>query len=464
MQNSLELLMPAGSRSKMKLALSYGADAVYLGPPFFSLRARDNHFHDEELQQSIAEVHALNKKVYMTLNIFARNRKLKPFSERVQTFAAMKPDAFIMSDPGFASIAKELAPEIPIHLSVQANCMNWKSVQFWQKSLGIERVILSRELAIEEIAEIKQRVPDIELEAFVHGSICIAYSGRCLLSSYMDRRDANQGVCDNSCREKFNVYTSNTEFAIREIAQGKNTKSSCQSSSNQDLYQIEEDEHGTYILNAKDLCMIEHLKPLIDAGVISFKVEGRTKSEFYAAMIARAYRGALDDVQNSRPFNESWLRELNKLSNRGYHTGFMLGTPSSEGQNYETSQQMQANIRFIGYIQGDADVLGYPVQIKNKVSVGQKIILVEPNQNYQNIENPQVLTVQAITNLKGQSKTEVHSGSGLFLIQFQEKHEIKPFSLLIAQDELHNFQTLEPNQVLAKVKSQLDSFNAELGV
>ncbi len=181
---TLELLMPAGSTRKMKLAYDFGADAVYLGPPLYSLRARENEFQKEILAKSIEEAHARNKKVYMTLNIFARNRKLKPFSEDVLAYAAMKPDAFIMSDPGLISIAREKAPEIPVHLSVQANCMNWQSVKFWQKSLGVERIILSRELAIQEISEIKNRVPDIELEAFIHGSICIAYSGRCLLSSY----------------------------------------------------------------------------------------------------------------------------------------------------------------------------------------------------------------------------------------------------------------------------------------
>ncbi|MDX9731328.1 MAG: U32 family peptidase, partial [Bdellovibrionales bacterium] len=204
-KNSLELLMPAGSSRKMRLALDYGADAVYLGPPLYSLRARTNDFNEETLRDAITYAHDRQKKVYMTLNIFSRNRKIQPFTRDITTYASMKPDAFIISDPGLAAIAKELAPEIPIHLSVQANCMNWRAVKFWQQSLGVERVILSRELSITEIATIKDRVPDMELEAFVHGSICIAYSGRCLLSSYMNRRDANQGVCDNSCREKYRV-------------------------------------------------------------------------------------------------------------------------------------------------------------------------------------------------------------------------------------------------------------------
>jgi putative protease len=236
MQSKLELLMPAGSPRKLRLALEYGADAVYLGPPQFSLRARKNDFSTAEIEKAIQHTHALGKKVYLALNIFARNRKLKSFSEALQNYARFQPDAFIVSDPGLATICKEVAPQIPLHLSVQANCMNWQAVKFWNQSLGFERVILSRELSIAEIAEIKQRVPDVELEAFVHGSICIAYSGRCLLSSYMSRRDANQGVCDNSCREKYKLLSENETFLEDQRDPGA-------------LYPIEEDEHGTYISN-----------------------------------------------------------------------------------------------------------------------------------------------------------------------------------------------------------------------
>lgn len=411
-ENQLELLMPAGSVAKMKLTLDYGADAVYLGPPLYSLRARENHFQQEELKNSIEYVQSKNRKAYMTLNIFSRNRKLKPFSEDILEFAKMKPNAFIISDPGLASITKELAPEIPIHLSVQANCMNWQSVKFWQKSLGVERVILSRELSINEIAEIKQRVPEMELEAFVHGSICIAYSGRCLLSSYMDKRDANQGVCDNSCREKYHLHEQ--DYYIEDKL--NNTG---------ELYQIEEDEHGTYILNAKDLCMVEHLKPLIDAGVISFKVEGRTKSEFYAAMVARSYRGALDDIIAGRPYNPIWREELNKLSNRGYHTAFMMGNPSSEGQNYNTSNQYNDKIKLLGIVSESLSSGHILVDIKNKISTGQKLSALSPDGSQSDI------TVDSITTQTGESKSEVHSGSGKFFIKFKNLKNISERSLLI---------------------------------
>lgn len=411
--SKIELLMPAGSVKKMELTLDYGADAVYLGPPLYSLRARENHFDDEQLSQAISSVHAKGKKVYMTLNIFSRNRKLNPFREDILSFAKMRPDAFIMSDPGLASLAKELAPEIPIHLSVQANCMNWESVLFWKRSLGIERVILSRELSIQEISEIKQRVPDIELEAFVHGSICIAYSGRCLLSSYMDKRDANQGVCDNSCREKYRVFSEGDELLIEDP---KNNPGS--------LYPIEEDEHGTYILNAKDLCMIEHLDKLISAGVISFKVEGRTKSEFYAAMIARAYRGALDDCLSGRSFNPQWRESLDLLTSRGYHTGFMLGLPGSHGQNYQHSTSYNKNVKFAGLIHSK-DTQGYVVDVKNRIDKNCLLEVIQPN------GSKVTHKVQAIVNLASEEKDSVHSGSGKHFVRFEESCDLQPNSLLL---------------------------------
>jgi putative protease len=410
--NNLELLMPAGSVTKMNLALDYGADAVYLGPPLYSLRARENHFQDEELKQSIESVHARQKKAYMTLNIFSRNRKLKPFSEDIKTYASMKPDAFIISDPGLASIAKELAPEIPIHLSVQANCMNWQSVKFWQRSLGVERVILSRELSIHEITEIKNQVPEMELEAFIHGSICIAYSGRCLLSSYMDKRDANQGVCDNSCREKYKIHEKEMYIEDDINNPGK-------------LYQVDEDQHGTYILNAKDLCMIEHLDALVKAGVISFKVEGRTKSEFYAAMVARSYRGALNDVVAGHPFNPQWMDELNKLSNRGYHTAFMLGVPEAQGQNYETSNQYNEKIKFLGLVkEGTASDL-LKVEVKNKIEPHQQIQIISPN------GESNTVMVEQILNSEGLEKSSVHSGSGIFQIKMNKQLNLQKNSILL---------------------------------
>lgn len=401
----LELLMPAGSTRKMELAIDYGADAVYLGPPLYSLRARDNDFDEEHLASAINYVHQRNKKVYMTLNIFPRNRKVQPFIRDVPKYAAMKPDAFIISDPGFVAIARELAPEIPVHLSVQANCMNWRSVKFWQESLGVERIILSRELAVTEIRAIKDKVPDMELEAFVHGSICMAYSGRCLLSSYMNRRDPNQGVCDNSCREKYKVHY---------LEDTKNNPG--------ELYEVVEDEHGTYFMNSKDLCMIDHMQELIDAGVISFKVEGRTKSEFYAAMVARSYRGALDDLYAGRPQNPIWSEELHKLTNRGYHTGFMLGDPGTRGQNYDKSTANLDSRRFLGLVEEPSasdtaiSATSILVDIRNKIAVGNVVEAITPR------GESLYKKVLSITSLKGETKEAVHPGSGKFHIGFESDH------------------------------------------
>ena len=274
-----ELLMPAGTFQKMEYAFAYGADAVYLGVPVFSLRARDNDFDHDELKRAVSFAHAQNKKVYVTANIFSRNSKINRFELELDSIMECSPDAMIMSDPGLMASFRERYPDVPVHLSVQANCMNWQSVKFWNRSLNVSRIILSRELTIDEIAEIKQRVPEVELEAFVHGSICIAYSGRCMLSSYMSTRDANSGVCDNTCREKFKTHTYLED--LRNPGE---------------MYPIEEDSEGTYIMNAKDLCLIEHLGALRDAGVCSFKAEGRTKSLNYAALVARAYRQAIDDL------------------------------------------------------------------------------------------------------------------------------------------------------------------------
>lgn len=424
LKDNLELLMPAGSLKKLKMTLAYGADAVYLGPPLFSLRARENHFGNEELKAGIDYAHSLGKKAYMTLNIFARNRKLKPLENEIEDYRKMKPDAFIMSDPGFASMVREAAPEIPIHLSVQANCTNWQSVKFWQRSLGIERVILSRELSIEEITEIKNRVPEMELEAFVHGSICIAYSGRCLLSSYMDKRDANQGVCDNSCREKYKLFE--RDYFIQENSPGMLNQMESP------IFQIDEDEHGTYVLNAKDLCMIEHLDKLKSAGVISFKVEGRTKSEFYAAMVARSYRGAIDDLQNNKVFNPYWLNELNKLSNRGYHTGFMLHEPRAEAQNYQSSTIYNDKIKLLGISKKLNDSSGIGIEVKNKLQTNQIVeVITAKGQSFFD----EVIKIESVE--KGEVK-EVHSGMGLFQVTLKCHQQIPEFSLILSTEDHHS--------------------------
>lgn len=401
-----ELLMPAGSLQKQKYAYAYGADAVYAGVPFFSLRARENEFSLEDLKEGIQLAKDTGKKLYVTANIFARNRKINQFFEQIDQWAELKPDALIMSDPGLMLIVRERHPDLAIHLSVQANCMNWQSVRFWHETAGVERVILSRELNLNEIREIKQRVPTVELEAFVHGAICIAYSGRCMMSSYFSYRDANQGVCDNSCREKFNVYAADKEeqdYYIEDLRdKGK-------------FYQINEDENGTYLMNAKDLCLIEYLREIAEAGVESFKVEGRTKSIYYASLVSRAYRKAIDDMIDGKEFNKDLLKELAKVANRGYDTGFMIPGLNKQKQNYDTSLSRYYSQRFAGLIKPESDVEGYTaVEIRNKVEVGQEAELILPD------GKSRYLKIEAMLNSKKQPIESAHGGAGLAYIRTGE--------------------------------------------
>jgi putative protease len=395
-----ELLMPAGSPEKLRAAFHYGADAVYAGVPLFSLRARENGFDEQSLGEGIAYARVQGKKLYLTANIFAHNLKLKSFRENLARWAAMKPDALIMSDPGLIAMTKEAHPEIPIHLSVQANCMNWQAVKFWQK-VGVSRIILSRELRLQEVKEIRQRVPDIELEAFVHGSVCIAYSGRCLMSHYMSYRDANQGVCDNSCRYGFQVYSDQPphaeqapDFYLKDLRDPES------------LYRIDEDEHGTHLMNAKDLCLIEHLKDLRDAGICSFKVEGRTKSVYYTAMISRVYRKAIDDMTAGRPFDPALGAELQKLSNRKYFSGFMMGTQTSDSINYEPSPRWQQS-HFVGITTGasDADNSVY-FEAKGKFARGDEIEVITP-------EGSHAARVLSLSRGDDEERQQVHPGLGL---------------------------------------------------
>ncbi|WP_347357313.1 U32 family peptidase C-terminal domain-containing protein [Bdellovibrio sp.] len=368
---SPELLMPAGSLEKLKYAYNFGADAVYVGVPLFSLRARENEMTFEDLEKGIQYARENGKQIYVTANIFARNLKLKSFRENFKKWVNLKPDAFIMSDPGLMMIAKEVDPDVNIHLSVQSNCMNWQSVKFWQQQ-GATRIILSRELRLEEIKEIHERVPDIELEAFVHGSICIAYSGRCLLSHYMSYRDANQGVCDNSCRYGYNIYKADTnkeeEFYLEDLR------------NKGEFYQIDEDEHGTYIMNAKDLCVIEHLRELRDAGVCSFKVEGRTKSIYYAAMVSRIYRKAIDDMMAGRDFDRNLLLELDKIANRGYHKGFVAGNLSHHSQEYRHSTSRNYSQKFAGIVLGESDQPGFvKIEARHRLRPEEEVEVISPD-------------------------------------------------------------------------------------
>jgi putative protease len=359
----------------LETALAFGADAVYAGQPRYSLRTRNNSFRDETaLGVGIDYAHARGKQFYVVSNIFPHNAKLKTYLADMAPVIALKPDALIMADPGLIDMIRETWPDMPVHLSVQANTVNYAAVHFWKK-LGISRVILSRELSLDQVAEIRQECPDMELEVFVHGALCIAYSGRCLLSGYFNHRDPNQGTCTNSCRWEFNtkpakVGPDGDVFVLEEPEKRAGSH-----------MPIEQDEHGTYILNSKDLRAIEHVQRLTEIGVDSLKIEGRTKSPYYVARTCQAYSQAIADAVAGRPLNPILLRELDGLANRGYTGGFFERHPDREYQNYLRGHSESDRSLYVG------DVLAYDaegfaeIEVKNKFSVGDRIEIVAPKGN-----------------------------------------------------------------------------------
>lgn len=380
-----ELLSPAGSLKAMRLAFAYGADAVYAGQPRFSLRVRNNEFDLDTLAQGIEEAHALGKKLYVVCNIAPHNSKLKGFVEQMAPIAAMKPDALIVSDPGVIYLLRENFPHLPLHLSVQANTVNWAAVKFWHQ-LGIERVILSRELGITEIREIRERVPEMEIEIFVHGALCMAYSGRCLLSGYFNKRDPNQGACTNACRWEYKVSPA-TEDAVGQINPlPLNDAVMLEEPQRPGEYMpMFEDLHGTYIMNSKDLRAIQHVHELAAMGVHSLKIEGRTKSPYYVARTAQVYRWAIDDAVAGRPFNHELLNELDGMANRGFTEGFLRRHVSpAELQNYATShstgQQQLVGELIDEYTDADGQ-LWANIDVKNRFFTGDSLVLMTPTGN-----------------------------------------------------------------------------------
>ena len=417
---SIELLAPAGNFEKMQFAFAYGADAVYLGIPRFSLRARENRFRTiDDVTRAIDYARQLGKKVYVTANIFPHNRKVRPFLDFIDEFLnRCQPDAWIVSDPGIILSMREKYPEQILHLSVQANTVNYLSVRFWEK-IGIRRIILSRELSINEIKQIRDHCPGIELEAFVHGAICIAYSGRCLISNYLASRDPNQGTCTNSCRWQYRLYE-RAEIQPSDIANSTKEKSVTQSGDDYSYLQseyfleeterrsgalmpIDEDENGTYLMNARDLCAIEHLSELRDAGVDSFKIEGRTKSVYYLATVTRAYHRAIVAMQANRPFDPTLLQELFATANRGFTAGFLKGNPGFSAQKYDSATSENVTHRFSGIVRSyDAEKRLLEVTPKNKIFSGQNLEIFSPKKTIP-------LTVERIYNKKMQ---QIESASG----------------------------------------------------
>lgn len=376
-----ELLAPAGTLKAMRYAFAYGADAVYAGQPRYSLRVRENDFHDPHVMAAaIAEAHALGKRFYLASNIAAHNSKVATYLRDLEPVVAMGPDALIMSDPGLIMLVRERWPQLPVHLSVQANAVNWATVTFWQQ-MGLERIILSRELSIEEVEEIRRRCPDIGLEVFVHGALCIAYSGRCLLSGYFNHRDANQGACTNACRWKYDLQaaTETPEGNIESLPGQVHVIS--QSDKPEEQMAIEEDEHGTYIMNSKDLRAVQHVQRFVEMGLDSLKIEGRTKSHFYVARTVQTYRRAIDDAVTGTPFDLSLMDDLESLSNRGYTEGFYRRHPPGVYQNYEHGASRMERHQFVGEVIEDAD--GWlRIQVKNRFSLGDQLELMTPAGNH----------------------------------------------------------------------------------
>lgn len=424
-----ELLCPAGTFRNMQYAFAYGADAVYAGQARYSLRVRNNDFDEDNLRRGIEYAHSLGKKFYVVVNIQAHNAKLKTFIEDIRPVIEMQPDALIMSDAGMIMMVREHFPDMDIHLSVQANAVNWATVKFWQQ-MGLSRVIISRELSLKEIGQIINEVPDMEMEVFVHGALCMAYSGRCLLSGYINKRDANQGTCTNACRWNYNTYQAtenetgdivpvthslsiNTTaqtvatFDPQTTAEGQTDSQHIQAvnlngdtvmsddfvqAPSDDVVLLEEqnrpgelmamyeDEHGTYIMNSKDLRAVELVPELVNIGVHSLKIEGRTKSHYYVARTAQVYRQAIDDAVAGRPFDTSLISALDGLANRGYTEGFLRRHVHSDYQNYDYGASKTDKQQFVAEvidIKNDRLVL----EIKNKIEVGDTIEIMTPKGN-----------------------------------------------------------------------------------
>ena len=368
----------------MRAAFAFGANAVYAGQPRYSLRVRNNEFGKlEALGEAIAEAHSGGKHFYLVSNVLPHNAKVRTYLADMAPVIALKPDALIMADPGLIDLVRESWPDMPVHLSVQANTVNFAAVRFWKK-LGVSRIILSRELSLDEVAEIRQECPDIELEVFIHGALCVAYSGRCLLSGYFNRRDSNQGTCTNSCRWDYKVRAGK-EDASGDVHGPASTVWLLEEQERPgELMPIEEDEHGTYILNSKDLRAIEHVQRLIEIGVDSLKIEGRTKSAYYVARTAQVYRRAINDVVAGRPFNPALLGELEGLANRGYTDGFYQRHHEREMQNYLRGHSESGRSLYVGDVIGWDAVRGLAeVDVKNRFSVGDRIEVIHPTGNFE---------------------------------------------------------------------------------
>ncbi len=377
----IELLSPAGDMSKLKTAIYFGADAVYIGGKSFSLRALAGNFTDEEILQAVEFVHSRGKKIYVTVNVFARNNEIANAEKYFKFLESARVDGAIISDPGLIALARECAPNLPINLSTQANSLNYKTVEFWHKQ-GVKRVILARELSLDEIKEIKEKNPDVEIETFVHGAMCISYSGRCLLSDYLTDRSGNRGTCVQACRWQYEIREKGSDGGYMEMQQ---------------------DERGTYIMNSKDLNLLDHFAELDGAGVCSLKVEGRMKSEYYLATVINAYRRALDAYYatgEGYKDNPLWQTELNKTAHREFTTAYFYGK-NDRTVNYDDSQSKGTH-KFIAEVLGYNDAEGYAlIEMRNRFVKGDTLEVLSPSEAFN-----QKITVDKMTDEKGVEVTD----------------------------------------------------------
>ena len=408
MKTRPELLLPAGSMEKLKYAIAFGADAVFAGVPMFALRAKENEFNLGFLKEAVAYCHERGKKIYFTINIMPRNFKIRAFIGAFKEMNKLAPDAFIVSDPGLIMLIKEDFPEAVIHLSVQANIMNWAAAKFWHQQ-GVERIILSRELSLVEIKEIKEKNPDLELETFVHGSICIAHSGRCLISNYLSQRDANQGICAHSCRWKWKVKIEEEERPG-------------------DFHEVVEDEYGTHIMNSRDMFGIEVLQDLWEMGVESLKVEGRNKTLYYASIVARAYKKALDEIASGQSIDtDFYLKELSKTANRGFIPGFFKGDLGNASVEYDERTEHSTHC-FAGIVRG-FEKGEIEMEVKNRLEDSDELEFCFPS-----FADDFALQGFKMRYAESGEKTSVaHGGDKNVFIQIPEEFGGKPWEFCVVR-------------------------------
>ncbi|PPK81599.1 putative protease [Lacrimispora xylanisolvens] len=399
-----ELLIPAGSLEVLKTAVIYGADAVYIGGEAFGLRAKAKNFTNDDIREGIAFAHKHGVKVYITANILAHNDDLSGVEEYFNELKEIKPDAVIISDPGVFAIAKRVIPDMELHISTQANNTNYGTYLFWHQ-LGAKRVVSARELSLAEIKEIRGKIPeDLEIESFIHGAMCMSYSGRCLLSNYMTGRDANQGACTHPCRWKYSL--------VEEKRPGE-------------YMPVYENERGTYIFNSKDLCMIEYIPEMMDAGIDSFKIEGRMKTALYVATVARTYRKAIDDFNKDPELykaNMDWYRsEIGKCTYREFTTGFYFGKPDETTQIYDNNTYVK-NYTYLGTVEA-VDERGFArIEQKNKFTVGETIEVMKPDGR--NLE----VTVKGIWNEDGEAQESAPHSRQILFVELDE--QLEPYDIL----------------------------------